>query len=133
MDRRLFLALGLAGAASLAIASPATASAWVYLGRRKVHGLMDRNRVLVSADAGTFRALRLRVTGHGLALNDVSVRYGNESSEDFALELLTAEGAFSDAIDLGFGARQVRRVAFSYRPFDNARPGPTWVELYGLR
>jgi hypothetical protein len=133
MDRRQFLALGIAGAAGLAFASPAMASTWVYLGRRKVHGLMDRNRVLVSADAGNFSALRLHTTGNDLALNDVSVRYGNGDNEDLPLRLLADEGSCSHVVDLGLGDRRVRRVAFTYEPFDNDRPGPTWVELYGLR
>lgn len=135
MDRRQFLS----GIAMMAAAGPLLSStsaeaapAWVYLGRRRVNGLLDRDRIAVGAGAGRFTAIRLRVTGNSLLLYDLIVRYGNGNPDNLRVRTLIRQGGTTRAIDLKANRRFIRDVSFTYGKLPNGR-GPTYVELWGRR
>ena len=66
MDRRNFLFGTAAVAASTLFATESQAAhgGWVYLGRRKVNGYEDFDRIRVGRGEGRFRKIRLAVTGN---------------------------------------------------------------------
>jgi hypothetical protein len=139
MDRRHFLS----GLAVVAIASPllvageAEAAAprrfnWVLLGRARVDGRRDRDIIPVGPGKGLFRALRLRVTGSDLRLDDLTVRYGIGRPDSLRVSSLIRQGGQTRAIDLKANRRFIRDVSISYGKFRNGR-GATFVELWGER
>lgn len=132
MERRSFL-LGMGTAALAGIASTsADAATWYLLGKRKVDGLLDHDRIAVGASAGTFDRIKLRVTGNDLMIYDLDVRYGNGAHDDIPVRLLIPQGGYTRNIDLRLNNRFIRHVDFTYGKFTNGR-GATWVELYGRR
>jgi len=132
MERRSFL-LGIGTAALTGFASPpASAATWYLLGKRKVDGLLDHDRISVGAGAGTFDRIKLRVTGNDLMIYDLDVRYGNGAHDDIPVRLLIPQGGYTRNLDLRFSNRFIRHVDFTYGKFTNGR-GATWVELYGRR
>ncbi|WP_374626007.1 hypothetical protein [Devosia sp.] len=132
MDRRtLLLGFGAATLGSLT-AAPAEAATWVFLGKRRVNGLVDFDQIDVGASAGTFDKIRLHVTGNDLMIYDLDVRYGNGANDDIAVRALIPQGGYTRAIDLRLNNRFIRRVRFTYGKFANGR-GETWVELHGQR
>lgn len=132
MDRRnLLLGIGLVALGGFA-AAPAEAATWYLLGKRKVNGLADHDRINVGAGAGTFDKIRLHVTGNDLMIYDLDLRYGNGAHDDLPVRLLIPQGGYTRAIDLRFNNRYIRYVDFNYGKFANGR-GATWVELYGQR
>lgn len=132
MDRRTFLlGLGVAGMGGLAT-SRAESATWYLLGKRKVNGLADHDRIDVGAGAGTFDKIRLHVTGNDLMIYDLDVRYGNGARDDLPVRLLIPQGGYTRAIDLRFNNRFIRYVDFNYGKFADG-DGATWVELYGQR
>ena len=132
MDRRsLLLGIGVAALGGLA-AAPAEAATWYLLGKRRVNGLSDHDRINVGAGAGTFDKLRLHVTGNDLMIYYLQVRYGNGARDDIPVRLLIPQGGYTRAIDLRLNNRFIRYVDFNYGKFANGR-GATWVELYGQR
>ena len=132
MDRRnLLMGIGAVALGGLA-AAPAEAATWYLLGKRRVNGLIDLDRINVGAGAGTFDKIRLHVTGNDLMIYDLDVRYGNGARDDISVRLLIPQGGYTRTIDLRHSDRFIRHVAFSYGKFANGR-GATWVELYGRR
>ena len=132
MDRRtLLLGFGAATLGSLTTA-PAEAATWVFLGKRRVNGLVDFDQISVGLAAGTFDKIRLHVTGNDLMIYDLDVRYGNGANDDVAIRALIPQGGRTRDIDLRYTNRFIRHVRFTYGKFANGR-GATWVELYGRR
>jgi hypothetical protein len=137
MDRRHFLS----GLAIVAVASPflaageaeaAPRSNWVLLGRARVDGRRDRDIITVGPRKGQFRAIRVRVTGNDLRLDDLTVRYGNGAPDSLRVRSFIRQGGQTRAIDLRANRRFIRDVSFTYGKFRNGR-GPTYVELWGER
>lgn len=133
MLRRDLLA-GLAGLALVgpALVTPAEAATWVFLGKRKVNGRLDHDRIAVGIWAGTFDKIKLRVTGNDVRIDDLDVTYGNGMHDDIAVRRLIRQGGETRAIDLRFNNRFIRHVDFTYGKFRNGR-GATYVELWGRR
>jgi hypothetical protein len=132
MERRNFIT-GLAGLVlSGAAASKAEAATWVFLGKRKVNGLIDHDTIAVGAGAGTFDKIRLKVTGNDLMILDLDVKYGNGRHDDIPVRLLIPQGGTTRVLDLRYTNRFIAHVDFTYGKFPNGR-GTTWVELWGRR
>ncbi len=128
------LLVGLAGLALVgpALVTPAEAATWVFLGKRKVNGRLDHDRIVVGIWAGTFDKIKLRVTGNDVRIDDLDVTYGNGMHDDIAVRRLIRQGGETRAIDLRFNNRFIRHVDFTYGKFRNGR-GATYVELWGRR
>ena len=132
MDRRDFLLGTAAAAGAMLVTGESQAATWVSLGRRRVNGLVDFDRINVGAGKGVFNALRLKVTGNDLMLYDLVVRYGNGADDNIPVRLLIPEGGRTRILDLRARNRFIRHVRFSYGRFFNLR-GPTFVELLGRK
>lgn len=134
MDRRNFLfgTAAVAATALFATESQAGHEAWVYLGRRKVNGFNDFDRIPVGRGEGRFRKIRLLVKGNDLFINDLDVRFGNGENQDIRVRSFIPQGGQTRAIDLAGGRRFIQNVRFHYGKPRNGR-GATFVELWGRR
>lgn len=132
MDRRSLL-LGAAGLATTAfVTTEAEAAFPVFLGRRKVNPLFDHDVIHVGAGRGFFKKIQFHVSGNGVFLFDVNVRYSNGGFDDIPTCFHIPQGGFSRKIDLRFNNRHIRNVSFFYGKLLNGR-GTTHIELWGWR
>lgn len=94
-------------------AAPAM-SGWTRLGERWVQAGADRDTILVTAAAGTYRQIALRVEHSALELFDVTVTFGDGQTFSPATRFVFAEDTASREIDLPGAVRVIRRVDFRY-------------------
>lgn len=112
---------GLAVAAAGPGPGPGPARAWVTLGCRRVGFNVDRDVIPVGRREGTFRAIRLRVTGNDIFMIDLKVVYGNGAPDDIPVRAALRAGASSGPLDLKGGGRLIQRVEMIYRSRPNFR------------
>lgn len=102
-----------------------------FLGERKVNFGGDVDTILVGANDGLFRAIRIEVDGSALEMWDIDVHFGNGGHEDFNTRLHFEEGSWSRRIDLRGGERIIKKVVFKYKS-KNRKTGRATVKLYGI-
>jgi hypothetical protein len=132
MNRRSML-LGAAGlATTVLLTSQAQAASVVFLGRRKVNPLVDFDVFHVGAGMGLFKKIQFHVSGNGVYLYDVNVRYTNGGYDDLPTRFHIPQGGWSNQLDLRGPRRHMRNVSFFYGKLPNGR-GETHIELFGIR
>lgn len=133
MDRRSFL-LGATGLATTALLATETEAAGfpVFLGRRRVNILADHDVIHVGASRGFFKKIQFHVSGNGVYLYDVNVRYANGGFDDIPTRFHIPQGGMSHKLDLRFNNRRIQSVSFFYGKLPNGR-GATHIELFGWR
>ena len=133
MDRRSFL-LGASGFATTAfLTSEAEAAGLpVFLGRRRVNTLADHDVIHVGPSRGFFKKIQFHVSGNGVYLYDVDVRYANGGHDDIPTRFHIPQGGMSNKLDLRFANRKIQNVSFFYGKLPNGR-GATHIELFGWR
>lgn len=87
---------------------------WTRLGERWVQGGVDHDTIAVTAVAGTFHQIALRVEHSALELFDVTVTFGDGQTFSPGTRFVFAEDTSSRTIDLPGAARVIRRVDFHY-------------------
>lgn len=132
MDRRSFLTSALGVSSIVLLGSEAQAAAPVFLGRRKVDPLLDRDVIHVGAGQGLFRKMQFHVSGNDVYMFDVNVDYTIGGNEHFGTRFKIPQGGFSRKLNLRFNKRFIRDVTFYYGKLLNGR-GETHVELWGWR
>jgi len=131
--------------ASIPVATPASAQAWVQLGCRDVNWAIDRDVIRVGARDGRFSAIRLRVAGNDVRMLDLKVVYGNGAPDDIAVRAVIRAGSQSGPLDLRGHDRVIDRIEMIYASRPNFRgraqvcvdgravlaqaPAPNWVTL----
>jgi hypothetical protein len=114
MNRRHLLAgFAAAGAAAL-LPIEAFAASWVTLGTKTVNLLADHDRINVGVGAGSFKKLRIKVTGNTVFIHSMTVTFGNGATHQVPLRFAFLPGTWSRVIDLPGAARQIKRVDFVY-------------------
>lgn len=118
-------------AASLAAAFPAAlvAQDWELLGTRQVSFRSEKDVVPVTAREGTFRAIKVEVSGGNLEMYNIRVVFGDGEAFSPETRLVFREGSWSRTIDLPGDARVIRKVEFLYR--SELRRGRATIRLYG--
>ena len=91
------------------------------LGCQHVAFSVDRDVLRVGQQAGTFRAIRLKVRGNDIFMLDLKVVYGNGAPDDLPVRALIRAGGSSGAIDLKGDRRYIDRVQMIYRSRPNFR------------
>lgn len=134
MERRNFLTamLGLAVPAAIVPLVPEAeaATSWRYLGTRRASVIADHDRIWVGPGSGTFRKIRLTVSGNALWIYDLDVRFHNGGHQDVGVRLRIPQGGATRAIDLQGADRHIRYVDFNYGHMPNFR-GKAFVSLWG--
>lgn len=87
---------------------------WSRLGERWVQHGADHDTIVVTAAAGTFHQIALRVEHSALELFDVTITFGDGQTFSPVTRLVFAEDTVSRTIDLPGDARVIRRVDFHY-------------------
>lgn len=97
-------------------AGPGPGGRWQDLGCKKVGLLEDRDIIRVGRREGTFRAIKLQVSGNKLRLDRLRVTYGNGQVEDFVVRTVIPEGTESRPIDLSGRYRGIESIELRYIP-----------------
>ncbi len=136
MNRRNFLATALAGAAGLSatalMGAQAEAATKVYLGRRRVDPLLDRDVLHVGVGKGLFRRISFSAKGNDVYVYDVKVDYTIGGAQHFNTRLRIAQGTSSRKLDLRHNKRFVQDVTFRYGKLPNGN-GAAFVDVWGWR
>lgn len=133
--RRKFIvgatATGLAVATGSTIASPALAASWEHLGTRNVNLLLDHDRIHVGLLDGLYSHIRLEVSGNGIFINDLDVRFVSGQNYDVSIRHFIPAGGRSRDINLPGILRFIRHVDLTYRRVPSG--GTAKVQVFGLR
>lgn len=104
---------------------------WTYLGDSHVDGSVDHDSIKVGRSDGSFRAIRLRVSGGAINFERVIVRFGNGTQEEIPIRSRIPNGGQTRAIDLPGERRMIQSVDLWYsKDHWSRRPK---VTLYGMR
>ena len=105
---------------------------WEQLGCQKVGFLVDRDVIKVGRREGTFKAIRLEVSGNAVYMNDLKVVYGNGIPDDIHVRSEIRDGGQTRPLDLkGRGERAIDRIEMTYRAKPNFK-GSAKVCVSGL-
>ncbi len=104
---------------------------WTYLGDSHVDGSVDHDSIKVGRSDGSFRAIRLRISGGAINFERVIVRFGNGTQEEIPIRARIPNGGQTRAIDLPGERRMIQSVDLWYsKDHWSRRPK---VTLYGTR
>jgi hypothetical protein len=104
---------------------------WTYLGDSHVDGSVDHDSIKVGRSDGSFRAIRLRVSGGAINFERVVVRFGNGTQEEIPIRSRIPNGGQTRAIDLPGERRMIQSLDLWYsKDHWSRRPK---VTLYGMR
>lgn len=87
---------------------------WKLLGSRTVNINTDHDEISVSANKGTFRKLKFKVTRASIFVKNVRIIYGNGESENHKVNRAFKKEHFTNALDLKGGSRIIRKIVFNY-------------------
>ena len=105
---------------------------WELLGESKVDFIKDKDRVDVLS-SNRFTALRFKVEGRGIRLNDLEVVYQNGDKLSPVIDEEIAADLYSRDIELGPEGKSLRSVDFKYRTTGNLLKGRGNVLLFGKK
>jgi hypothetical protein len=109
------------------------APAWVVLGERSVTDRLDHDRIEVGAARGTFRAVRLDVSGHAVDFQKVVIHFHNGGDQNVGLKHTIAAGGSSRVIDVEGANRTITSIEFWYDAKTMGRGGRALVKAMGRR
>jgi len=105
---------------------------WKRLGSKKVSYKLDRDVIKVGPNDGTFRKLKIQVTGGSLNMHKMIVEYGNGSKDNIPLKHNFKRGSDSRVIDLEGGKRVIKDITFFYDTKNNSRKRAS-IHVFGKR
>lgn len=118
---------------SLALAGPALAQKWEYLGQANIDGKSDHDKIRVGDKEGLFVAIRFRVEGGPVDFDRVVAHYENGADDVLPLRQTIRAGRFTRRLDLRGGQRKLESVEVWYeraRPDLKVKPK---IRLVGIR
>lgn len=98
-----------------ASAQPRNAGKWEQLGCQKVGFLTDRDVIKVGRAEGRFKAIRLKVSGNAVHIEDLKVVYANGEPDDLRVRSEIRAGQGTRALDLKGRERAIRQIDLVYR------------------
>ena len=136
MTRRLgLLAIAILFTATAALQAQAArgAAGWVLLGTRTVTDRQDHDTIVVTGARGTFKAIRLEVSGHAVDFHRVVVHFANGDDQRLELRNTIPAGGQSRNIDIDGKERVIRSIDFWYDAKTIGRGGKAIVRVRGQR
>jgi hypothetical protein len=94
-------------------ARPRRAAGWELLGTRTVTDRTDHD-VITAGLQGTFRSLKITVSGRPVQFKEIKIHFGNGDVQDVALREVIRAGGESRVIDVEGGDRVIQRIEFWY-------------------
>ena len=122
---------GLCGA--MVVAAAAFAATWVVLGERVVNDRTDHDTIVVTGAQGRFSALKVKVMKRPVHFIDMTVVFGDDSTQDVELRTVIPADGETRVIDLEGRRRIVKRVEFTYEAESIGRGKKATVRLLGRR
>ena len=104
---------------------------WVLLGERTVTDRADHDVVPVTAERGTFRAIRLDVMLHAVDFHRVVIHFGNGDDQKVELRATIKAGGSSRVIDIDGADRVIKSIEFWYDAATIGRGGKAVVRTMG--
>jgi len=132
MKRILFSIFLLALSLTLTAAPAANRDDWKRLGQKEVDHKAERDEIIVGADEGTFKRIKLEVNKSDVEFINVRVVYASGDDENLDIRQKIKAGGETRAINLDGRNRLIRKVIFAYRT-DRGERKRAVVVLYGLR
>ena len=105
---------------------------WKILGLRKVKLRTERDVILVGADEGTFRKIKLTVRKSAINFKDLKVHFSNGDVFDVKIRKIIPAGGETRVIDLPGANRNIKKVVFWYKSTKRKDKEAT-VRLWGLK
>ena len=102
---------------SIAVAPPAFAKQgdWITLGTRRVNLFKDRDLIHVGLKKGLFTGVKLQISGSGIFMECLRVRFVNDDSAELPLRSFIAAGTETREILLPSLVRAIRLIEMEYR------------------
>ncbi len=110
----------------------AKAPKWKLLGARKVKFKTERDVIIVGADEGTFKKVKLTVKKSGIHFKDMKIHFSNDDIIDVKIRRVIPAGGETRIIDLPGKNRRIKKVVFWYESKKKNGKRAT-VRLYGKR
>ncbi len=105
---------------------------WKLLGIRKVKLHTERDVILVGADEGVFKKIKLTVKVSGIHFKDMKVHFANGDTFDVKIRRIIPAGGETRVIDLPGKNRIIKKVVFWYKSTKKNNKRAT-VRLWGMR
>ncbi len=87
---------------------------WEHLGSRTVNYRLDKDVIKITAREGSFKKLKIKVTGGSLNMHRMIVQYGNGQKDVIQLRHNFSRKSATRMIDLKGGKRIIRDITFFY-------------------
>ncbi|MEM7161805.1 MAG: hypothetical protein AAF487_05120 [Bacteroidota bacterium] len=87
---------------------------WERIGSKKVDFKIDKDVIIVGADEGRYKKLKIAVSGGSLNMHRMTVHYANGSKENIALKHNFKPATASRIIDLKGNSRVIKKITFIY-------------------
>ena len=87
---------------------------WEVLGTTNVTDGVDHDTLPVTRAQGTFKAIKLKVLGHGVQFRSVKIHFSNGDVQDVELRNVIPAGGESRVIDVEGYDRGIRSIEFLY-------------------
>lgn len=105
---------------------------WELIGETKVNFVRDRDEIAVTS-AQQFTALRFKVEGREIKLNELTVYFSNGDKLEPSVDEVIPADQFSRDIELSRDGRYLQKIAFRYRTTGNILKGRADVLVFGKR
>jgi len=109
-----------------------TAGDWKRLGQKEAGVKLDHDEIIVGADEGVFKTIKLEVLKANVEFLSVRVIFSNGADQQIELRKSIRAGGETRPIDLDGRNRIIRKVIFNYRAEGRGRKTAV-VVLYGRR
>ena len=110
----------------------AKAPKWTLLGTKKVTFRTERDVILVGADEGVFKKIKLTVKKSGVHFEDMKVHFANGDVFDVKIRRVIPAGGETRVIDLPGNNRIIKKVVFWYKS-TKKNPKRATVRLFGRK
>ncbi|WP_103865957.1 DUF2541 family protein [Aquimarina sp. I32.4] len=87
---------------------------WKHLGSRTVNYKLDKDVIKLTAKEGSFRKLKIKITGGSLTMHKMVVQYGNGKKDIIQLKHNFSRKSETRIIDLKGNKRIIRNITFIY-------------------
>ena len=116
---------------SLNLIANAQHGEWEYLGKSRVDGIVDHDKISVN-NGGTFRAIQFGIKGGDIVFQRVVVHFENGNDTDVQVREHIPAGGRTRAIDLPGDRRRIKSVEFWYEKASYGSNKPI-LNLWGRR
>lgn len=105
---------------------------WKKLGTKKVSYKLDKDVIHVGPNDGTYKKLKIAVTGGSVNIHKIVVEYGNGSKDKISVKHNFCKGSSSRLLDLEGGNRIIKDITFWYDTKNSSKKRAK-VHVFGAR